>query len=229
MKKHWKAGALALAMTLALTACGGESGEITKFDAAAYVDGLLQENYLGQFEQSYLELVGIDEEIAQDTHERCMEQEVGYFTYYFDVSEPTDEIREEFQTLLEEIYSHTRYEVISAAEQEDGSFSVKVEVEPIDIIQLVRSDWDKSTEDFYEEYPVERINAMSDAEYEKMDQEWAQLILELVREKMPEIGNQTSQSIVVQVEKNEDGYYSIVSDDFSKLHDLILDYSGTEA
>ena len=74
-----------------------------------------------------------------------------------------------------------------------------------------------------------RINAMSDAEYEKMDQEWAQLILELVREKMPEIGNQTSQSIVVQVEKNEDGYYSIVSDDFSKLHDLILDYSGTEA
>ena len=147
MKKHWKAGALALAMTLALTACGGESGEITKFDAAAYVDGLLQENYLGQFEQSYLELVGIDEEIAQDTHERCMEQEVGYFTYYFDVSEPTDEIREEFQTLLEEIYSHTRYEVISAAEQEDGSFSVKVEVEPIDIIQLVRSDWDKSTED----------------------------------------------------------------------------------
>lgn len=229
MKKHWKAASLALAMVLVFTACGGETQEITKFDAVAYVDGLLQENYLGQFPEDYLEMVGIDQETAEETYESCMEQEVNYFAYYFDIDEPTEEMAEELKTLVKEIYSHTRYEIISAAEQEDGSFSVKVEVEPIDIIQLVRSDWDKSTEDFYEKYPVTEINAMNNAEYEKVEAEWAQLILKLVRDKMPEIGNMTSRSMAVQIEKGKEGYYSIASEDFSKLHELILDYSGSEA
>lgn len=221
------AALLALCLALSLAACGGTEGP-SKFEAAAYVDGLIKENYLGQFEETFLEQVGISEAAAKETYENGLEVEADRFLTRYDIDHPTDEFMEQVVELFREIYQHTRYEVVSAAQQEDGSYSVKVNVESIDIVQLVEGEWDKARDDFYEKYPYRDQQTMSTAEYTAMDREWAELILSLYQDKLSEIGNLTAQSLSVQLVQNEDGNYIIDSQDFARLDALIIDYPEVE-
>lgn len=228
--RQWRmrGAALALALALGLSGCGGgKTGALTKFDAKTYVDGLIKENYLGQFEEDYLDLVGISREEAQATYEDSMHKEAEFFLYLYGIEYPKEGLEEELIELYKEIYSHTKYEIVSAAEQEDGSFSVKVDVEPVDIVQQVYASWDKNMKDFYEEYPTDKVNAMNDQEYEKYDQAWTEQVVGLYKEKLPETGNMTARTIVVQIEKDEDGYYSVTDESFQQLDDAVIDYTDS--
>ncbi len=226
--KNWKRAAalgLALALTLVLTACGSKSG-LSKFDAQTYVDGLLKEMYLGQFEDSYMELVGTDKHAAEDNYENTLELEASYFVNYcYAIRYPTNEYMDELKDLYEEIYSHTKYEIVSVAEQDDGSFAVKLSVEPINIFQLVDADWNEGMKAWYEKYPNGVLNSLSTEEYQAADEEYARMILDFFWEKMADIGNESARTITVQLEKDADGYYVINSDDLSRLDELIINYS----
>ncbi len=222
-----KVTALALAVLLSLTmsACGGNGPGISKFDAKMYVDGLLRENYLGEFTPEYLELVGIDEDAAQQTYEAGISNEVSFFINLYEIEYPEEEFYEELTKLYKEIYSHAKFEVTDAVEMEHGSFTVQVTVEPIDIVQLADTDWDKTIAPFYEKYPMTTQNAMTTEEYQEMDREYAGLVLELYKDKLKEIGNMTAKTVLVAVEKDKDGAYAISYDDFAKLDELIIDYT----
>ncbi len=222
LTKRTAALALALGLTLGLTACGGSG--LNKFDATTYVEGLLKETYLGEFDDAYMKLVGIDETEAEETYDAGLDTEVDYFIYRYGIEYPTDEFRADLKELYAEIYKHSKFKVISAAEQDDGSFSVKVEVEPINIAQLAEEDMEEGLEPFYEKYPAEVQDAMSDEEYEAMDQEWAQALFGFYNDNLADIGNLEAQSTVVQLEKDDDGYYSITDDSFSNLDALIISY-----
>lgn len=227
MKRSKRIAALVLTvgLTLGLTACGGGTGSINKFDVSSYVDGVLREIYLGEFSPEYLELVGIDEETAQLTYETGINNEVSFFINLYEIEYPEDELYEELSELYKEIYSHARFEVTDVAEMDDGSFSVQVTVEPIDIVQLADTDWDKTITPFYEKYPIETQNAMTQAEYEEMDKEYAQLVLDLYKDKLDEIGNMTARTVLVAVKPDENGDYYIDDNDFRKLDELIIDYT----
>ena len=82
---------------------------------------------------------------------------------------------------------------------------------------------------FYDKYPMEVQQAMDvgDEKYVAMDQEYAQMILDLYESVMPEIGNEEAQSLSVQIEKGEDGYYSLTDDDFNRIDSLIINYNLT--
>ena len=232
MKTIWEriaAAGLALTLALPLAACGesGSSGKVNEEKATALVQGNLDEIYLGKFDPDYLELVDITENEAEETYLEGLEVEAETFMYYFNIEYPTDELKEEIIELYKKIYATSKYTVNPATKLDDNTFAVKVEVEPIDIVQLVNGEWDKTTEKFYEKYPSEVQRAMSRSEYQAMDKEWAALILKAFQDKLPEIGNMTPQSIVVSLEKDEDGYYSLNEKDFAALDALIIDYTST--
>lgn len=226
MKASKRIAALTLAAALALgtSACGGKSAGISKFDAKAYVEGLLRETYLGEFDPEYLELVGIDEDEAQQSYETGISNEVSFFINLYEIEYPDEELYEELTELYKEIYSHAKFEVTDAVKMDDGSFSVQVTVEPIDIVQLADTDWDKTISAFYEDYPMETQYAMTTEEYQEMDREYAQIILDLYKDKLDEIGNMTARTVLVSVAK-EGGSYTISHDDFAKLDELIIDYT----
>lgn len=144
MKTSKRIVALALSAALALgtSACGGKSGGVSKFDAKAYVEGLLRETYLGEFDPEYLELVDISEDEARQTYETGISNEVSFFINLYEIEYPEEELYEELTELYKEIYSHAKFEVTDAVKMDDGSFSVQVTVEPIDIVQLADTDWD---------------------------------------------------------------------------------------
>ena len=227
MKKMKRFAALALALGLTLTLGACKKSGLSTFDAKAYVEGLLKETYLGEFDEGYMTLVGITEEEAQATYENSLDVGSNNFYYFYDIEYPAEEFHEKMMDLYKRIYAHAKFEVVSAAEQDDGSFSVKLSIEPINIVQLAEAKFEEAMQPFYDKYPMEVQQAMSDAEYEAMDQEYAQMILDLYESVMPEIGNEEAQSLSVQIEKGEDGYYSLTDDDFNRIDSLIINYNLT--
>lgn len=227
MKKMKRFAALALALGLTLTLGACKKSGLSTFDAKAYVEGLLKETYLGEFDKNYMTLVGITEEEAQATYENCLDVEAQFFCYFYDIEYPTEEQMSQIKDLYAHIYANAKFQVVSAAQQEDGSFSVKLSIEPINIVQLAEARFEDTMQPFYDKYPADVQQAMSDAEYEAMDQEYAQMILDLYESVMPEIGNEEAQSLSVQIEKGEDGYYSLTDDDFNRIDSLIINYNLT--
>ena len=201
--------------------------EFSAADATAYVEGLLKETYLGEFDKNYMTLVGITEEEAQATYENCLDVEAQFFCYFYDIEYPTEEQMSQIKDLYAHIYANAKFQVVSAAQQEDGSFSVKLSIEPINIVQLAEARFEDTMQPFYDKYPADVQQAMSDAEYEAMDQEYAQMILDLYESVMPEIGNEEAQSLVVQIEMDAEGYYSLNDPDFGRIDELIINYIAT--
>lgn len=220
---------LTLCLCLCLAACGGGEGDtkgFTTHDAEVYVDGLIRENYLGQTQEEYLELTGIGTEDVETLYDSALDMDVEYFFFMYDIDDHTDELHQEVKDLYREIYKSTKYEIVSAAQQEDGSFSVKVTVYPIDIAQTVSETLNDATKEFYKKYPQNEVNTMGEKEYAEMEKEWARMILDLYQEALKEIGNMTERSVSVQIEQDSEGLYTINSEDFARLDALIIDYTN---
>lgn len=229
MKKKLTALILSAALTLGLCACnGGKPEALDSFDAKVYVDGFLRQTYLGEYLPEYLELVGITEAEAKYAYQTSMNVEVSNCLYYYDIDYPTAELREDLAKLYEEIYSHAKFEVTSAVEQEDGSYAVKVSVEPIDTIRLAEEKWADALKAFYEKYPGDVQNAMTDAEYEEMDKEHAAIILEVLQSVAEETGNLEAEEILVQITRDEEGVYSLSTAELQKIDDRIIDYPAAD-
>ena len=75
------AGALACALAMTLTACGG----LTENDVTTYVQGELDCTYKGQYSPEYLELVeGMTEEMARQQYEDNAQAEAQRLLSYLD-------------------------------------------------------------------------------------------------------------------------------------------------
>lgn len=229
MKKKLTALALSVALALGLCACsGGERESLSPFDAKVYIDGLLRETYLGEYLPEYLELVGITESEAEYTYQTSLNTEVSNCLHYYDIGYPTDELREALGELYREIYSHAKFEVTSAVKQEDGSYAVKVSVEPVDTIHLAGDKREKALAEFYEKYPADVQNAMTGEERKAMDKEHAAIVLEVLQDVVEDTGNLPAEEILVQITRDGGGVYSLPAAEFQKIDDRIIDYPVQE-
>lgn len=226
MKKKLTALALSAALALGLCACGGgEEEALSPFDAKVYVDGLLRETYLGEYLPEYLELVGITESEAEYAYQTSLDTEVSNCLYYYDIDYPTDRLREELGKLYREIYGHAKFEVISTAEQEDGSYVVKVSVEPVDTIRLAQDKREKALKEFDEKYPADVQAAMTG---EELDKKRADIVLKALRDVVEDTGNLPAEEILVQITRDEEGIYSLPTAELKKIDDRIIDYPVQE-
>jgi hypothetical protein len=219
LTKKLAALGLALAMALSLTACGGG---LTTNDAKAYIQGIMDMTYLGQYNAEYLQLVGSTEAECEENYLTGLAVEADYFAYYFD-SYLTDAVKDEVIQLYKEIYAHSSYTVKDAARTSDGGFNVTVEVYPMDILdQVVNGDalW-AFIDDFNARYEAGAFDGMSEDEYEA---EWLSGVVEIIRPYLDSIGYLDVTSIVVQIQADEDGVFSLNEDDFSNLDMLLIDY-----
>lgn len=226
---------LVLAMFLSLTACSTLNTSLSdltsrRFDAAAYIHGQMDEIYLGKFDPDYLDLVGITESEARQVYEDGMAVEVDTFIKTFTIDYPTDAFKERMTLLYQDLYAYSDYTVVSAARQDDGSYSVKVTVRPLDAIQLMYDAFPGFQEEFQAKYTDVDTDAMSDEEYNDWfenvyDLDYQNSLADLFEEMIPKTGTLEEKSIAVQIEKDDDGYYVINDESFSNLDTLIIDYA----
>lgn len=220
---------LAVALTASLAACGGG---VSKNDATVYIQGELDSTYLGKYNEDYLKLMDMTAEEAEENNYMWnLEAEADIFmdAVSFD---PTEETKAKVIELFKEIYAHSKYEVQPASKMENGSFAVEVLVEPIDI--LVQYTDNNSMSDIYyglmEKYGVDfnTVGDMSDEDYNAMETEFVDTVIAGIRALIPSIGYEKQQSVIIQL-KLEDNTYNLVSTDWQKLDDMIIDYGGNYA
>lgn len=212
---------LALALVFSLAACGGSSfqDKVVKL-----VDGNIAAIYLGSYDADYLDMVSNTEAECEANYLDGLEMEAEYFAYYFDIEFLDDELKAEIVDMYKEIYSHTKYTVGAASKLDDTTYAVKLTVSPINIVKLVCDDFDAGMADFFAEYENADVESFSDEEYQQYDRAWAEAIISMFYEKLPELGYEAEQTMAVQVVKNSNDIWTISNDDMSTLDTMIIYY-----
>ena len=128
---------LALMLTfifvISATACGGA----TKFDAEAYVRGVMDANYKQKYDE-YAKARGISEKDAKAEIEDTLDEQVDTELSGLEaLGDFTEEEKQEYKDMLVKIDNLAKYEVKEAKEDKDGNFTVTIEVTPSDVYQTL--------------------------------------------------------------------------------------------
>ena len=179
------------------------------------VQGNLDEIYLGKYSDEFLELVDITADEAEANYLQGLQTEAEFFTYYFDITYPTEELTNELVELYKEIYSHSRYEVGESTKVDDTTYGVQLTIYPIDIMQKVV---DQS------EPVITELNNQTFDTYEAYDAAWAEAFIQLCRDNLDSVGYLDPVEMVVQVKRDDNNVWTIYEDDFQDIDLAMIHY-----
>lgn len=157
-----------MVMILALAGCG--SGDDSSGGTEAYqeyVVGIMDANYLGQYEK-YMEITGSDQTEA----ERIYEANIQNFALDMEaaLSVKTDVVTkgvtEQFIVLARDIYSQVKYRAVDVVREGD-TYTISLEVEPIDFRETVREPFQTAVDSFNEQARNGDFDGYMDQEYEE--------------------------------------------------------------
>lgn len=139
-KKRILAAILAAMVCLGLAACGKD------FDAAGYTKSVLDANYHGEY-KDYAKFRNLSEDEAKAEIEDAMDAQVEAAFLGQGVS---DEAKAKYKTAVMGIMKLSKYEVKEAKKEDDGSYTVTVEVEPVNAFSMAN--------DAFEEIGTQYVN-----------------------------------------------------------------------
>ena len=231
--------AMAAAMTLSLSACSG--GGLTTDDASKCVQVELDATYKGSFAGFVDFYSNVTTEDAKKQYDANVEGESRNFINMYGLPsyEDTNTVLEasEMQMnrakeLYKDIYAKADYSITSTNKQDDGTFAVKVNIKPMDIIKLVDDNFEEGFAEFDAKFSAiaDQVNTMEEDEFltwytETYAREYYDTLLDVLEEQVPNIGYLDEKSIVIQVQQSEEGALFISDEDFRNLDWLIIDYN----
>lgn len=204
---------------------GGESDRMKN-----YVQGYLDLTYKGQFNDDYLQEMDLTEEEAQEQYDQGIQVEVEFFQNAIGIFDyPTEEVTQRLTELHKEIYSHSDYTVESSNKMDSGNYVVEVTVRPIDIMtNFTSDDFQAIFEQVLMDMGIttqEQLEAMSEEDYQKADNLYADQVLDLLERELDKVGNGEEESFTVQIEDDGD-IWTPSQDDFDAIDLAMIDYSN---
>lgn len=230
--KRILAAVLTLGLAASLSACGGG---LSSFDATKYVQGVLDENYLGKFDPDFLEMVDGTESEAEEIYLGNLEAESNVFASFFEIEDLSGELMDDAIALYKDIYAMSKYSLEPATKVNDETFVVQITVEPIDIFHLVYEEIQKddstspAVQEFVAVYGDPDVDNMTDEEIDALiegfDAAYARMCIDLTREKLPEAGYMEAESVTVQVKLNSENIWEIPNNDLLSFDNRVIDYN----
>ncbi len=236
--KHLLALAMAAAMVFTLAGC--DDGGLSTDDATTCVQVELDTTYKGEFDGFLDFYSNVDASDAREQYSYQMEWAAQQYLYMYGLTDPEDTSStleaDEMTTaraedLFADIYAKSNYEVVSATKQDDGTFSVKLLVRPIDVIVQLDDSIEEFMDEFYTQFDNVDTDAMTDEEFVEWytgayADRYYEAILDLLESKIDGIDYGEEKSIVIQVQQDpEDESLFISAEDLNNLDDLILDWN----
>lgn len=214
---------------------------ITGDEAQTYVQGFLDEVYLGKYNPEYLQMIGITEDEALTTHLHNVEMESEFFCKYWGIVRPDlDEtyealdadVRSQIMSLIEDIYTHSKFTVSNPQALANGDYTVDVKVSPINVMQLADEAYNNDTyaplANFFAKYTREVLATMTDQQYAAYSKEYALTIVGLVRAQMDSLDYLAEETVTFRVEKTTNATFRANNDDFNAVDALIIYYPSGE-
>lgn len=207
MKKAVISMLLAGVMVLT-TACGAS------FDASGYVKACLDLLTKCEYEE-YVELTERSEEEAMADYEESIDNMMA------DIESLglSAELSAKYRTFFEDIYKATKYEVLEAVEDEDGNFTVDVEIEQLTgVFNGVTDELNAAASAYGEE-----LAASGETLDDVAINEWVyNKLYEILNENMAELTYNEKQTVTVHVVL-EDDLYTIPDEDYEALDAALID------
>jgi len=223
---------LALGLVLALSACsGGREAHNIKLLVQGNIDAV----YKGIFDADYMKLVGSNQTQEEEDYHTGLEREAEYFANYWGIisaskgealTDLDDSLVDGIISLYKQIYSQAKYEIQDPVKRSDGSYTVQILIQPIDIMEKADELYEnyQPLNDFYSRTEEVDWNNLSDEEYLSLTNEYGRIILDLVNSKLPELGYLEEESLSMQIAKDSDGYFTMNDSDWQRLDLLLLSY-----
>ena len=134
--------------------------------------------------------------------------------------------------MYKQIYEKSKYEAKESVKQSDGSYTVQVSIEPIDIMEKAIETLSSGTYEPYNEFSARYegvdAEAMSDEEfdafYEAYIDDYTNTIIDCILSLLPSLGYKETKTISVQIQADDEGIYSINDDDWNKMDDYLIYY-----
>lgn len=190
---------------------------------ASYIQSLLDVNYKAEYEE-YMQITGATQEEAQKVYDDGLNYLADALMSAYGVNEVEgSNIHDQFVELAGEIYSHASYEVQEVT-RTDGVYHVTVMIYPIDILKITYEDVIAYIEDINNRVSAGEYN---DYELDEYETEYAQGIIDILKNAIPNIGNGEGVAVTVTILDNEE-YYYISDADFLALDKAILETTIVE-
>lgn len=237
MKKFKKFAAILAASTCftsALTGCQILE-KVADEMVISMVEWDLNSTYLNQHNEEYLKLCDVTKEQAEADYLDGIAIDVENFCYYWGIidgetmtMESVDpELNTRLTTLMDTISQKIKFEVQSASAMDDSSYSVKVVLSPIDIMDQANTIYEANTyqplNDFWAKTETVDYDSISDEEYIELCNEYGFIILEMVEEQLPNLGYMDEKSLLIQVESVND-VWEFNEDDMNTFYNSAVYY-----
>lgn len=208
-RKACALAAVISAAVLLLTGCG------RGFDAAGYVQAVLDERLQGEFTEAARIMDTSEYELKQD-----YEASVDQFIYDYltsDYEEVSDYTLYEYETLVKEIFSVMKYDVKKAEKTGKKKYEVSVEIQPVDLfvnyvaaLQEASDKIEESARNGGYEGTEEEIREMM--EYDYLFQAYG-----LLEEAYLNMQYQEPETVLVEVSAEKGSTYSISGEEYDAL------------
>ena len=183
---------------LRAAACGAED-----LDASGYVQGLLDAQLRGEY-TAYAEDIGESEESVKEEIEAQNRQDIEDMVTVLGLT-PTEEELQEFVDLIEDGFKKIEYTVKEAVKDDNGNYTVDVEVTPVGLLDSVN---EILAQKLQGEAVVDESGYMT-------------VFNEAVKESIEQAAVYEKETVTLNITYTEDGNNRVYSANESDLADLI--------
>ncbi len=219
MKKISKKIAILFILVLSTGLLGGCGKQ---FDAAAYVKALLDNSYKNDSTAFVEQKLGTAEE-ALEIYNQGIEHAISdiLIDEEMETFSVSDELMEEYRKTFETVFSNVSYTVGEAQKQEDGSYTVKVIYESMDVFDNAMADYDLKVAEWTEQLSAGAVAGEGLPEEEELYNTLFTMLKDCINEAVSNTGYSQSKEMTVRVELS-DGVYSPNQSDIETLEYNLL-------
>ncbi len=193
-----------------------------QFDAAAYVKALLDNSYKNDSTAFVEQKLGTAEE-ALELYNQGLEHAISDILIDGESEAVTisDELAEEYRKTFAAVFSKVRYTVGEAQKQEDGSYTVTVTYETMDVFGNAMADYDTELEEWTNQLSAEAVAGEELPDEEELYETLFTILKDSINEAVQDAGYENAEEMTVRVELS-DGVYSLNQSDIETLEYNLL-------
>lgn len=194
------------------------------FDATGYTQAVLDMVTRGET-KAYEAISESSEEEAKKQYEAAIDS----YMQEFDSLGFSDELTEKYRSYIPNLMQKSKYTVQEAKEQDDGSFEVGVEVEPIIMFGGVEELLQQKLQDYLSQVQNNILNNQAAPTDEEMTEAAGEMLYECLNTALedPQYGDKTTITVHVQ-ESETENVWEIPGEDVDALMTALIDTTGAE-
>ncbi len=197
MKLLQKAGLCLMAICLLLfPSCSQQT-----FDAAAYVESVMDSVYRGEHEE-YCQYAKIEEEEAEEAYREHLKSESLYFANLVGLTQ-TDRTLYRTMAFYQRVYDASRYEAVSAQRTENG-FRVEMKISPLNLFTAHVEDIENRVLAFSQRVQQREFEGCTQ---EEIDQAYCDDLLGFLEGKLDDPQWDDSRTITIQLTEEQGAYF----------------------